>query len=126
MGTMIYLASWLLFGWICYRIALKRGRTPTTWFFLGVALGFIAVVILYLLPSKVVEKAPPPQVVAPPLQSQKLWYYLDGEDKRYGPMSFYALQKAWDDDLITAATYVWNEEMENWKRLEELPNLLQT
>ncbi len=122
MRTMIYFASWLLFGWVCYRMALKRGRTPTTWFFLGVALGIIAVVVLYFLPTKVVEKEDPPVQKAPP-PPQNLWYYLDSEDKKYGPMSFYALQRAWDEDRITAATYIWNEEMENWETLEKLPDI---
>jgi len=131
---------WLVIGVICSRIARQRGRNPTTWFFLGVILGVIGLIILYIIPSKKVSlvmasSTPTPSqqpieiTVSPvehdsPPESPILWYYLDKTNEQHGPMSFQALQGAWDDDLITSSTYVWNEKMENWQTLEELPDLL--
>lgn len=135
MYYLLYVASWLTLGWISSRMALRRGRNPALWFFLGVILGVIAVAILYFLPSKQTlapvagrEIAPSTIAVSPSEDistkpPEKLWYYLDKEKNQHGPMSVYALQEAWDNDLITASTFLWNEDMENWARLENLPDL---
>jgi hypothetical protein len=116
-------------------MARRRGRNPAIWFFLGVVLGVIALIVLYFLPQKktlATAGATPMQKAAIPISSneeisekppEKLWYYLDSEKAQFGPMSFYALQEAWDDDKITASTYIWNEDMENWVRLENLIDL---
>ena len=110
------------------------------WFVLGAILGLIAIITLYILPPKaIVAPAAGDPLVLQSMEKEMmtgpaddinsrppelLWYYLDKEDKQYGPMSFYALQSAWDEDQIIASTYVWNEEMDNWKTLENLPDLL--
>ncbi|MCB1107401.1 MAG: DUF4339 domain-containing protein [Chlamydiia bacterium] len=129
MHIALYLLSWLTLGWICSRMAEKRGRNPMIWGTLGVILGLIAVFILYFLPSKkekekVVSIIPNSTEKVCNKPPEKLWYYLDKEKKEHGPMSFYALQEAWDDDKITAKTYVWNEEMDHWTHLEDLADLL--
>lgn len=131
---------WLIIGAICSRTAKHRGRNPSLWFFLGILLGVIGLIILYILPPKKVTLAtapssnpiiPPPIEVSPSLigtengpETTTLWYYLDEANKQYGPMSFNALQTAWDEDQMTSSTYVWNEQMENWQTLEEIPDLL--
>ncbi|NGX50817.1 MAG: hypothetical protein K1060chlam2_00668 [Chlamydiae bacterium] len=141
MYPIISIILWLIIGVICSRVARQRGRNPTTWFFLGVILGVIGLIVLYIMPPK---KVPLPATFSTPSPNEKpiditvvpieppaptivptiLWYYLDESNSQYGPMSFSALQGSWDDDKITSSTYVWNEEMENWKTLEELPALL--
>jgi len=125
----LYVLSWFTFGWISSRIAKKQGRNPAVWFALGVFLGLISLILLYFLPKRAAVKpetapisAPKPEEISM-LPPEKLWYYLDKEKAQFGPMSFYALQEAWDDDKITASTYVWNEDMENWARLESLSDL---
>lgn len=141
MYTFFSIVLWLILGTICSRVARQRGRNPTLWFFLGVVLGVIGLLILYIMPPKkaaiatapastpLIKEEPIEISVSPadpqaPAESTILWYYLDNENKQYGPMSFTALQGAWDDDQITSSTYVWNENMENWQTLEELPDLL--
>ena len=131
----LYIISWLTLGWLSSRMARRRGRNPAIWFFLGVVLGVIALIVLYFLPQKetlATAMAAPTQKAAIPISPneeisekppEKLWYYLDSEKAQFGPMSFYALQEAWDDDKITASTYIWNEDMENWVRLENLIDL---
>ncbi len=141
MYLMFCLLSWTLLGYLCSKIALKRGRNPIVWFALGAILGLLAVIALYMLPKKaMVLPAAGAPITSQTMEKEVtngsaddinrrppelLWYYLDKEDKQYGPMSFYALQKAWDDDQIIGSTYVWNEEMDNWKTLENLPDLLE-
>jgi Na+/proline symporter len=49
---------WIFFGWVflpailCYLLALKKRRSTLLWLLAGMVLGFIAVVIIYLLPKK--------------------------------------------------------------------------
>lgn len=116
-------------------MARRRGRNPTIWFFIGVVLGVISLIVLYFLPPKetlATAMAAPMQKAAVPVSPneeisrkppEKLWYYLNSEKVQFGPMSFYALQETWNDDKITASTYIWNEDMENWVRLENLIDL---
>lgn len=136
MYLLICLLSWFTLGWIASRMAERRGRNVAIWFILGFILGIIALIILYFLPPKNVLAiaSPSPSNISPIASDEsedtssnslkKLWYYLDQENKQYGPMNFDALQNAWDTDLIGEKTYVWNEDMENWERLEALPHIL--
>lgn len=138
MYLLFCLISWTLIGYLCSRIAQNRGRNPTIWFALGAILGLIAVIVLYILPPKV---ATAPAVILPGKQDntpsytpseevatrppEALWYYLDKENNQYGPMSFNALKSAWNCDEIKPSTYVWNENMKEWKTLESLPDTLE-
>jgi hypothetical protein len=140
MYLLFCLISWTLIGYLCSRIAQNRGRNPMIWFALGAILGLLAVIALYILPQKVavapagivpenkvreeeISYTPPEDVATGPPEA--LWYYLDKENNQYGPMSFYALKSAWNSDEIDATAYVWNENMEDWKTLEELPETLE-
>jgi hypothetical protein len=51
--------------------------------------------------------------------NQKLWYYLDPSQNQLGPMSHHALTNAWKEGKVTPATYVWHEELPEWKPLQE-------
>lgn len=135
---------WGLLGGICAYVAKQRNRNPIGWFFLGALLGVIGLIILYILPSKAKaietpSTAPqaavptpeitadippsPPETSSAPSGTRKLWYYLDEDNNQYGPMSFPALREAWLDDKIANSTYLWNEDMEEWKSLEDLPEI---
>ena len=112
------------------------------WFALGAILGLIAVIVLYILPPKVATA--PAGGILPGKQKQAkspsyipcedvttrppeaLWYYLDKENNQYGPMSFNTLKSAWNCEEIDPSTYVWNENMEEWQTLEDLPDTLET
>jgi len=69
-------------------------------------------------------EAPLQPVISPELQhltkEHKIWYYLDAENMRFGPMSFYALHGAWQEGKVTRTTYVWNEDFEGWKLFGDL------
>lgn len=129
MSTLLTLAMWVLFGLACAYYAKERGRKPMHWFFIGLFLGIIGLILLFILPSlKNIQKkiltaaaVPPPSI---PDKLQKLWYYLDGNNEQFGPMSFTALKRAKDEEKISSQSYVWNEEMDNWKKYEEAIELL--
>ena len=114
------------------------------WFALGAILGLVAVIALYILPSKLAKVAVVPSGIFPEKQKQSdtssyipaeevatlppqaLWYYLDKENNQYGPMSFNILKDAWDSGKVTPSTYLWNETMEEWKTLKNLPETMET
>lgn len=117
----------ILCACICARYARKRGRNPVHWFVWGALFGLFALLALFLLPARKVAKAPsihpipvPVLQALAPTQADKLWYYLDGEKQQFGPMSFDGLNRAWRDGRIHVQSFVWNDELENWKRLEEV------
>lgn len=125
---------------ICSNSAKKRGRNPVSWFLIGLILGLIGLIILYLLPPKLKiapatsPSAPardtPEPITSPSIHAPSseeafvLWYYLEEDNTQRGPMSFNALQEIWETQAITDSTYVWNETMEGWKTLRDLPELL--
>lgn len=133
------LLMWTLIGYFCARIAHNRGRNSNLWFFLGAVLGIIAVILLFILPTKAAtapsiqitqknESSPPSYTPSEDVANdppKPLWYYLDAEEKQYGPMSLLALKEAWDANEITPNTYLWNETMSDWQTLESLPETLQ-
>jgi hypothetical protein len=117
----------------CAHYAKRRGRNPFYWFMGGVFFGIFALITLILLPRKaqcviasVPVAAPPPvrlQALAE-TQTKKFWYYLDAERQQSGPMSFEALGKAWTDGRVNGSSLVWNEELETWKRFEEVVSVM--
>ena len=38
-------------------------------------------------------------------------------------MSLNGLKQSWIDDLMTSQTYIWCEDMEDWERLEDVPDI---
>ncbi len=131
MQTFLSIALSLVLAWICSHYARRRGRNPTTWFILGALFGIFALITLFILPvyklqQNQISNAPMPQQRTPelaalfPLHAEKLWYYLDEQKQQFGPMSFSALNKAWNEGEVRELTFVWNEEMENWKHLKDV------
>jgi hypothetical protein len=113
----------------CRNLAATRGRNPTIWFIAGLFFGLFALLLLLVLPSrrrKVILANQKPPVSQPTLalldtnHIGKLWYFLDSEKQQFGPMSFDALSRAWREGKVGEQTYVWNEEMENWQRFQEV------
>jgi len=42
---------WFICGWVCYSIAESKKRSKLLWAVLGIMLGFIAVIIISILPA---------------------------------------------------------------------------
>jgi len=49
----------------------------------------------------------------------KLWYYLDESNNQCGPMTLDALRNEWMEGKVKNTTFVWNEELPEWKPLQE-------
>lgn len=137
--SLFMIAGWVLFAFICSKIAKRKGRDPITWFYIGFFLGLLGVVIIALLPSREFQNLSyqkaaashslddpdeTPITIGPdPIYEEirrKNWYYLDTHQTQFGPMSFEAFKAAYLEGRINLASYVWNEEMADWKKLQEL------
>jgi hypothetical protein len=128
MQLLLTFTFWIILGVLTSFYARERGRQPWSWFFVGLFLGLLGLLLLFILPKKISDKRgttplksklEPIEVRQQPSYVNKLWYYLDQQNKQYGPMSFEALNNAWKEGIITSHTYVWNEELDNWKTLDQ-------
>ncbi len=125
--TPLTIASSALFGIISAYFAYRQGRNPYVWFFIGLFFGMLGCFALLfskrtkkiLKPS---EKNPlddlPSLSISEP--TNKLWYYLDHTHQQIGPISHNALVSNFQEKKISLSTYVWNEDMTEWKTLEQL------
>ena len=121
---------WLFFGLLASHFAKKRGRRPLVWFFLGLFLGIISIGMLLLLPKPTQRSSsqrPAPALV--PLKKSdswlKLWYYMDPTHNQQGPLEFPDLIKKWKERGLSERSYIWGEGMPEWRRLSDLPDLIQ-
>ena len=112
-----------LFGLASAYLAHRRGKNPYLWFIIGFALGGIGIfAFLFFNPKKKRPTSNEKQSI-PVLTidgpKNKFWYYLDLAHQQKGPMSYVALTKALREGKIGPSTYVWHEEMGDWKELKE-------
>ncbi|MFT4553313.1 MAG: hypothetical protein ACI9S8_001951 [Chlamydiales bacterium] len=140
MYTTIFLA--VAIGVITGYLASYRGRNPYIWFCLGILFGMIGLLFLFLLPEAgedkelsedEIEVLEPVQLLVMD-QHQKIlrlkeeflkrdWYYLDNGHKQSNALSFDDLRMFWIKGSIKDATYVWSEGMDDWMRIQEIPDL---
>jgi hypothetical protein len=131
---------WLLIGAATAYFAQQRGRDPLIWLVIGIFLGLLGLLLLFLLPSvkgdqpkdadaQAFRKEPQEPVIqtAPAIQDHSYlvrdWFYLDAEPKQQGPVTFDFLKKIWREGQIGIGTFVWCDGMEKWKKIDELDSL---
>lgn len=121
MSHELILFSALLTGIAAVYLAKQKNKDPFLWFFIGALFGLLGVIYLYFFvsPKQKPQTALLTPVAKAPVLSQKFWYYLDQENRQLGPMSYDALNQAWREGRVSATTYVWNEDLENWKPFGE-------
>jgi hypothetical protein len=118
--------SWFCIGAITAHHAKKRGRSPIAWFFIALFFGVFGLLFLFLLPVKekeemVTQQAPISPPLAPTTPEPVLfWYYLDEARQQHGPLSKQAFESACKEGKLKTNNYVWNTEMDQWKRLDEI------
>jgi hypothetical protein len=122
---------WIFFGFLCSYIAKKKARNPNLWFWLGILLGVLGVLLVTFLPkqgTKRKKRVSKPKVVEEPkqLEWEERWFYLDKSRASKGPLTLQELQKIWKEEECTESTYVWKDGMEGWKHLKDLPDLQKT
>lgn len=133
MEILIVIFAWLLFGGAASYFAAQRGRDPFAWFLIGMLLGILGLLLLFLLPpvkplegDKEEEMLQEEQTEIPPAPGTyrfKEWFYLDAEKHQKGPFSFSLLRKQWEQGKLSSKTFVWSEGMPTWKKVDELPDL---
>lgn len=122
-------------SFFCSYQAFKRGKNPIVWFLVGILCGLIGLGILYFfqfaLQAKQKKAPHPSSTVDESTRHEEkennaflLWHYLGREKKAEGPMSFQALEEAWQKKRIDSSTYVWNETMVDWERIYQIPHLM--
>ncbi len=101
-------------------VAHRRGLNPYAWFALGFLFGIFGVFAIFFAGKS--KPQTPPVAVEPTFiidgPSDKFWYYLDPQNERQGPMSREAITHAWKSGKVNLATYVWHEELAEWKPLK--------
>ncbi len=131
MHPFLTIGLWFILGAACGYLALKKGRNPYVWFFIGLIFGLLGILALYIISFRARKKEPEVEIPIkiteinqePLLPGvQKVWYYLDKNHQQCGPISFQSLQNEITIGEIAASSYVWNEEMENWKQIKDLPH----
>ena len=119
---------WIFFGLLCSHLAKKRGKRQLPWFFIGLILGIFGVILVYVLPSKEILTKPKLQEPAQLNRNDawmKMWYYQEPTSKlQKGPMEFPDLAKQWRKKALTDKTLIWGEGMSEWKRVNDLPDIV--
>ncbi len=124
MSTGLILFMGIVMGSITAYYAKQKNKDPFIWFFVGFLFGMLGLLSLFIISNfqakREAQNQPPPapKPVAPAVP-QKFWYYLDQENRQFGPVSFDALNSAWKEGKITVNTFVWNEDLDGWKPFEQ-------
>jgi predicted PurR-regulated permease PerM len=138
MNFYISLFLGIVFAFICAYVAKKKFRNPSLWFLAGLLFSIFALIILLILPIKEERIEQDPELMpnlkelqelesveAKPNEnstenySNKLWYYLDDSNQQCGPMTMKGIMNQLKDGKINSDTFVWNEELKDWKPLKE-------
>ncbi len=125
MQTFLSIAFSLVLAWGCAR---RRARNPTMRSIFWDLCFDHPVLILPVLKAadkKVAVELPSAFINdhIPFAHREIIVYYLDEQKKQFGPMSFNALNKAWNEGALRERTFVWNEAMENWQHLKDVIQL---
>jgi len=105
-------------GGIAAYLATQKGKSPILWFAVGFFGGLLGLgcLLYFSRPKRKIQQVPPPVQPA----CTKFWYYLDAENRQLGPLSLEGLRAASKEGKITDSTFVWNEDLENWKSWEDV------
>jgi GYF domain 2 len=136
MQLFLSITIWLMIGSATAYFANQRGRDPWKWFMIGMLLGVLGLLLLFLLPNAKEGKLPPAVeeseysiVELEPEPSSKTafdnqdWYYYDHKKERQGPILSENLKALWKQGEVDEETFLWCEGMTEWKKLETLPDL---
>lgn len=116
-------------------IAMRTKKDPIFWFIIGFCFSLLGICINILVSSKLFNRMKKNKIHLPkkfthvkkakidPIQDHRLWYYIDPERKQHGPMSLNALQKNILEGKIGKKTFIWHDELDNWKKAQELEDL---
>lgn len=110
-----------IYGMISGYLAYRKKKNPYKWFLIGFCFGLIGIAF-FLIPQKQRKGAAPlkqESMVSIQGPSDKLWFYLDSTLQQVGPVSYSSISKAFSQKIISQETYVWHENLTEWKKLGE-------
>ncbi len=121
----LMIAIAFLIGIISAYLSWKRGKNPYLWFTIGFMFGLVGVFAVFFLgknktPTKELPKEPVFTIQGP---TNKFWYYLDPSHQQKGPLSKDALTAAWKEGKVDLSTFIWHEELSEWKPFKEILKL---
>jgi hypothetical protein len=129
MHIVLVLIIWTFMGLTASHFAKKQNKNPYIWFFIGAFFGVLGLLALFLLPKINKRVSPSEKQSIKRLvtdtnifflnksRESKLWYYVDNNKQQQGPVSFSLLKNKWNNGIINKSTYVWNDEMKDWKKI---------
>ncbi len=118
----LLIVLWVCFGILSSKIARKKNRNIFYWFFLGLFFGLLGLIIIYFLkPLKDMNQNVINQNQPLSLTDNNYWYYLDIDKNQIGPVSIKLLFDNYLEGKISDNTFVWNDTMQNWMKLKEVP-----
>lgn len=133
MQMLLTFVLWIMIGSFTAYFAQQRGRDPFAWFLIGMLLGIIGLILVFILPrlntadeeeGEMIELVPEtPKEKREDGYKAKDWFFLDKQNKQQGPVSFDALRRKWMSGDVLATSYVWSEGMPSWNKIEEIPDL---
>jgi hypothetical protein len=128
----------LIIGAATAYFANQRKRDPLIWFMIGMLLGLLGLLLLFLLPpgkeegskeTVELEEIPPQSSIEHhprPITHDYLvkdWFYYDRSRQRHGPIRFDKLKELWKKGEINEESFIWAEGMTEWLKLEEVHGL---
>ena len=116
--NMFILTTGLLVGLCTAYFAKRSKRNHYIWFVSGMLFGISALLVMFFLNFLRIKKTKKELEKPVIIEDPRLWYYLDGEQKRYGPLSLNKLKNLWMDNKVFSNTHVWNESFKNWENLK--------
>lgn len=135
----VHVCLMALMAYVCGTLAQRQGRNPLLWSFAALLFGMIPIFILIFFHIRK-KRAPktsalqgvavqelmvmPPLLLSPSFEGH-FWYYLDSQEQQRGPMDFNEIEKAWEKRELSPQTFIWNEKMTEWKKIEEIEPLLE-
>jgi GYF domain 2 len=132
MQLFISIILWLMIGSATAYFANQRGRDPFVWFMLGMLLGFLGLLLLFLLPVgqeekqaveaeySLLESKEKIHLTSPLQPLAKDWYYYDESRCQQGPIDLAKLRQLWSTQQIKKETYLWSAGMSEWKKMYEI------
>lgn len=107
-------------------IAKRYQRNPFLWAILTLAFNCLPIFLLIWIEEKQKKKKSSPsplrapRLSPPPAESLVFWYYLDEKNCQQGPVPWDRIKRLWDEGILKAHSYVWNENLVEWKKAEEI------
>ena len=77
-----------------------------------------------LSPPPSTSSSPPPAAQLPPTAQAAVWFYVDDDGERQGPVSIEQLAGMLSQGLLSDDAGVWSKSLGDWRRIKEVPAIV--